>query len=403
MSDPSLFIHLLNSNSSKKTVADSDKPTSSKSQESPAGENIVRADPRAEISSDKGKESSGQGSKNNKDDRSSSASKTRASSKDRKSDLEGLSSTLLEGFASLRSCFETNFATLGTNIASQIVSELEPQFSEEAHDDDLDQVEIPSADSEPAPEPGDIYDDLSKNLIKQDDLGSNLTDGLAQLVNGLVSKPSSDEACKFRKDAFPRPANCDFLQAPRVNPEVWSVLSPFARGSDIDLQGIQAQMVNSVIPVARVIDLLYKDKDKMTAAGFEPEELIKTLTHSIAFIGDANLKLVKHRKDKAKSCICPKFQKLCNSTDFSGDLLFGKNLQHELKELNEGSKLTNDIQRNMSSGFRGRPRGARRWRGFRQRGRVSPYGSERQGNSKRPYQRGKGSKRGGSSEKSSPQ
>ena len=105
---------------------------------------------------------------------------------------------------------------------------------------------------------------------------------------------------------------------------------------------MQKDLLKSGIPVVKVIETLYKEKDTISSSTVDPIELIKTLTDSIAYVGSANLNMVKRRKDTIKPYLPSGFQKICSSVEFTGSL-FGAKLQQQVKEINELSKFAGEM------------------------------------------------------------
>ena len=66
---------------------------------------------------------------------------------------------------------------------------------------------------------------------------------------------------------------------------------------------------------------------------FNLSELIKTLSDAVVFLGSANTKLVKTRKEIIKEEISPKLKGICSSeVPVSASLLFGDNFLQQLKK-----------------------------------------------------------------------
>ena len=126
--------------------------------------------------------------------------------------------------------------------------------------------------------------------------------------------------------------------------------------------------------------------------------MIKKLTDAVAFIGAANVNMVKLRKQFIKRDLPLKMKGLCRDEEFSGKYLFGDNLNAKIKEVSELNKVTLDFKkvnyRTNNRGVRGSYRGG--MRGFRGRRafRFSPYnrssnftrrGNRAQGNRSSPF------------------
>ena len=72
------------------------------------------------------------------------------------------------------------------------------------------------------------------------------------------------------------------------------------RATDAALREIQLDLAKTIFPIVRAVDTLYKEKDSLASANFDPIEIIKNLGDSVAFAGNANLNLIKRRKETLK-------------------------------------------------------------------------------------------------------
>jgi len=74
---------------------------------------------------------------------------------------------------------------------------------------------------------------------------------MADLINKRFVKGLSDEKLNERIDFYARPENCENLQVPTVNPEVWKVLPLAARKADLKMVTIQTAIVKAATAVAQ--------------------------------------------------------------------------------------------------------------------------------------------------------
>ena len=65
------------------------------------------------------------------------------------------------------------------------------------------------------------YEDLFKNT---EDCGPKVNEGVAKRVNSACTKRPAKEQFSSIQKKYLRPENCDFVKAPRVNPELWDDL-----------------------------------------------------------------------------------------------------------------------------------------------------------------------------------
>lgn len=387
-----------------------------KSQNSDDARKSNDSDNKAQTSSDSKQKNDSDSSKSKK--HKSSSTGERKSSSDESKSWSILTDTLKEGFASM----QQSMVNMGSDIAAKIVSEIGPQNYEDEYDDDDDNNyeeegfgesfnEEPTVSNNSTS--ANVFDSVVKNFLPIDKVGPNIEQKLADMTNALLKGNLSDASLKEKTEKYPRPGNCSFVQAPKMNKEIWNALTYDPRSSDLALQEVQANFLRSITPVLGVIESLYQKKDVVDSNSFDVIAMIKTLSDSIAFIGKANIGMVKFRKEAVRHNLASKFQRVCNTpTDFSGELLFGDKLPQDLKDINEGNKVSGQLslrglaysyssRRNyypqQQGSYRGTRRGARgRGRSNYRNSRYAPYGS-RASNSKRPYSGG--SQRGGSQAK----
>ena len=115
------------------------------------------------------------------------------------------------------------------------------------HENDTeDDVAVSLTESEPQGEKsdhdkefGEILDKVVQDLDPEQ-LGPNVSDQLAQVINKTLRSKWSEERLKDKKNTYLRPQNCKTLEAPRVNPEIWTQQQPTTRLRDIHLQKVQS-------------------------------------------------------------------------------------------------------------------------------------------------------------------
>ena len=130
-----------------------------------------------------------------------------------------------------------------------------------------------------------------------------------------------------------------------------------------------------MLPLVEVLNDI--SQNDLNLEKIDAKAMIKKLTDSIAFIGSANVNMIRTRKQLMKRDLPSKMQPLCSEgLGFSADFLFGENLSLQLKEISELNRVTSGFRQSSfrypMRGSRGNLRGFRGGRGFR-RHRFSPY------------------------------
>lgn len=295
-----------------------------------------------------------------------SSRKTRSSSGRDKKSVSDPSDE--DGWSKLGNIMKTGFdnmqrslTDMGDKISDKIVTELKPGLYDDiSEQEDSDDYEYDRDSEITFPGNGDgseLFTNISKGFLTSEPVGPEVNSTLADLVNTMLSVKPIESNMKTRSDAHVRPKNCSFLETPKLNKEIWSCLTKSQRSVDVHLQETQRDLLKSVVPVVKVIEILYNEKDSLASDTFDPLAVIKSLTDSIAFAGSANINLVKRRKESIKTHLPPGFQKLCaGTTPFTGALLFGEDLQKQVKEINELHKFATEMAKKngtrQSSDFR---------------------------------------------------
>lgn len=296
------------------------------------------------------------------------------------SHLERLGNIMERGFQNL----QTSFGKLGGDIANQITENLRATDGL-ATDDGAgsDYADL----SETQHESEDLFTSLSRDFLQEETLGPEVPASLASLVNTVLSKQSSDDSSKVRYDSYLRPKNLEFAEAPKTNKPIWESLNPGPRRTDLRLQGIQKAFLKSSVPITEVMNSLFSAVHDPQSVDFA--DLIKRLTNSLSFLGDANLQMVQLRRDFIKKELPEKVRPICNSDLPFSSMLFGEDFLSKLKDIQDLHRITGSLRHlpELTRGpgrFRAGRRGGRFMRG-QPSGRFSPY--NRRLNGRRPSKR----------------
>jgi hypothetical protein len=93
-----------------------------------------------------------------------------------------------------------------------------------------------------------------------------------------ISLDESKKAELVKKHQIPE--NTTSLNTPKVNPEIWRVLSAETRSKDINLQKIQSNCLKASVPVLRAIDVLVKSQQNAEQVNIE--EVVTLLVDNLA-------------------------------------------------------------------------------------------------------------------------
>ena len=79
-------------------------------------------------------------------------------------------------------------------------------------------------------------------MDKGEKTAPNIPDQLAKIINSRWLNKLNDDSLREKLGAHLRPANCDRLITPKVNPEIWGRLDKETRAKDLKLLYLQSNL-----------------------------------------------------------------------------------------------------------------------------------------------------------------
>lgn len=101
--------------------------------------------------------------------------------------------------------------------------------------------------------------DLSNEFVNDDETGPDVSLDLARLFQNMLRKAALEGKIRDKMARYPRPDNVPLLQAPKVNPEIWSKLKANT-SMDIKMQKCQTKIVKGLVPIAKLLDNLFEQR-----------------------------------------------------------------------------------------------------------------------------------------------
>ena len=287
---------------------------------------------------------------------------------------------MLDGFKNLQKSFDS----FGSVMVEQVISGVGRRLQEADTDEE---------DTEGVEDGNLFFEDISDDLLGQVKTGPELSSSLAKVANKALQSKLKDAKYKEKDEKYLRPKNLEYASVPKVNKPVWEGMRRSNRQNDANLQQIQQDFLKASLPITEVISKLFKERDDPSK--LDPKALVASLTDSLAFLGCANVNMIRKRKELIKNDLPRDMQRLCDeSVEGSSDLLFGDDLNSQIKDVVELNKLSGrfsdptrtNYDRFRYTDFRGRRSG--RSSGFRHKKapfRSGPYSTSR--GSRRPLNR----------------
>ena len=189
----------------------------------------------------------------------------------------------------------------------------------------------------------DLFQQVTQGFQSKDGTGPEVVKSLTCLADNVLKQKLELTDKLFEQ--HPLPKNVENVNTPKINKPVWVNLPHATKRKDVNLQTIQKKFLNSAVPIMKVMEQLNDAREDPC-----------TSSDSLAFIGAANVDMVFLRRSCVKKDLPANMQLLCSdSVDISGDLLFGKSLSTDIKEVSELNKISQTFRGvSRPTRFRGR-------------------------------------------------
>lgn len=101
-----------------------------------------------------------------------------------------------------------------------------------------------------------LLSDIEQNFSQQEDTGPAISQKLAAIINQRWSEKLYDHKLREKRDKYPRPANCERVIVPRVNPEIWARIDHSAKQIDLRTCAVKTNLVKVGAILAQSTDKL---------------------------------------------------------------------------------------------------------------------------------------------------
>ena len=78
-----------------------------------------------------------------------------------------------------------------------------------------------------------LLDEISQDLEQLEEVGGNINQRLADIVNKRWFSKLTEAKQKEKKDNYPRPGNCEKFATPHVNEDIWGKLDNKTKHNDL--------------------------------------------------------------------------------------------------------------------------------------------------------------------------
>ena len=156
---------------------------------------------------------------------------------------------------------------------------------------------------------------------------------VAKTINKRWETRMDIKLLKDNMAKYSRPDNCEMIRVPRVNTPVWKTLESHQRRNDVKITNIQKTCTAVGASLAYTSDL-------------DTSQIIRYVADAIAMLGHINTDLSLLKRELMRPTLHADYRNLCNADHPVTSLLFGDDLQKEMKDLKQTSMIGNKVSSN---------------------------------------------------------
>jgi len=213
--------------------------------------------------------------------------------------------------------------------------------SGEESDSSLDEDSLLNKNSKQS-EKGDLLEEIAMELEVDEDTDTDVSEKLAKIVNKRWTEKLNSDKLTEKLKKHPRPGNLTAVIAPKVNPEIWAVMSNQVKREDLRRVNVQTNIAKVGSVLAKCTEQLLKAyNEAKNTKDLKLDELISLHTDALALLGTANVELSLQRRDAILDRTLKKEYAGLRSQNIPiTSYLFGDDLQQQLKNIKASNSLT---------------------------------------------------------------
>lgn len=188
----------------------------------------------------------------------------------------------------------------------------------------------------------ELLSEIAGDFTEDTDIGPDINKKLASIINDSVSKKVSGDKVKELLGKYPRPKNCT-TQVPKVNPAIWTKLSPPTKSKDIKMQKMQKYLEKTILSLSVLSDSILSAKINKTPEKMDLNDILRKILDAITLTGLAQQELNLKRRELMKPDMNPEYRQLCSAQVPVTKLLFGDDLPKSIKDLKETNKVAGKL------------------------------------------------------------
>ena len=179
------------------------------------------------------------------------------------------------------------------------------------------------------------YEDLFKDT---EDCGAKVNEGVAKRVNSACTNRPAKEQFSLIQKKYLRPENCDFLKAPRVNPELWDDLQDKTKSRECSFQSLQKNLIKKITPVvqlaSKVVDAKKSKEDTISL-----NDVYDLTIDALTLLGNSVYEFSMKRREMLKSEVAPAYKSLCHESQPITTMLFGDELPQSIRSISQVKRM----------------------------------------------------------------
>ncbi|XP_067031368.1 uncharacterized protein [Acropora muricata] len=179
------------------------------------------------------------------------------------------------------------------------------------------------------------YEDLFKDT---EDCEPKVNEGVAKRVNSACTKRPTKEQFSSIQKKYLRPENCDFLKAPRVNPELWDDLQDKTRSRECSFQSFQKNLIKEVTPVVQLVSKVV-DAKKSKEDSISFNDVYDLTVDALTLLGNSVYEFSMKRREMLKSEVTLTYKSLCHESQPITTMLFGDELPQSIRNISQVKRM----------------------------------------------------------------
>ncbi|XP_015771485.1 PREDICTED: uncharacterized protein LOC107349815 [Acropora digitifera] len=179
------------------------------------------------------------------------------------------------------------------------------------------------------------YEDLFKDT---EDCGPKINEGVAKRVNSACTKRPAKEQFSSIQKKYLRPENCDFLKAPRVNPELWDDLQDKTRSRDCSFQSFQKNLIKEVTPVVQLVSKVV-DAKKSKEDSISLNDVYDLTVDALTLLGNSVYEFSMKRREMLKSEVTLAYKSFCHESQPITTMSFGDELPQSIRNISQVKRM----------------------------------------------------------------